>query len=82
MNTCRRRAGFTLIELLLVISVLVIIISISWVAGTNVMRKQTEAKTKAEILLLSNAVKQYKTRWGFLQLPKLPDQHNHRSSIV
>ena len=61
----RNKKYFTLIELLFVVAVLVIIISISWVAGTNVIRKQTVSKTKAEILMLTNAIKQYNTRWGY-----------------
>lgn len=60
----RNKKYFTLIELLFVIAILVILIGISWVAGTKVLRNQTEKKTKAEILLLSHAVKQYKDRWG------------------
>jgi type II secretory pathway pseudopilin PulG len=55
---------FTLIELMFVIAILVILIGISWVAGTKVLRKQTQQKTKAEITLLVSAVKQYKERWG------------------
>lgn len=55
---------FTMIELMFVIAILVILVGISWVAGTKVLRGQTEAKTKAEITLLINAIEQYKTRWG------------------
>ncbi|MCH2208684.1 MAG: hypothetical protein MK132_22830, partial [Lentisphaerales bacterium] len=55
---------FTLIELLFVIAILVVLIGISWVAGTKVLRSQTKAKTKAEITLLVSAVEQYKDRWG------------------
>ena len=60
----RNKKYFTLIELLFVIAILVILIGISWVAGTKVLRNQTEKKTKAEIFLLTNAVKQYKDRFG------------------
>ncbi|MCM8533785.1 MAG: type II secretion system GspH family protein [Lentisphaeraceae bacterium] len=62
----RNKKYFTLIELLFVIAILVILIGISWVAGTKVLRNQTEKKTKAEILLLNHAVKQYKDRFGEL----------------
>lgn len=55
---------FTMIELMFVIAILVILVGISWVAGTKVLRGQTEAKTKAEITLLINAIEQYNTRWG------------------
>lgn len=55
---------FTMIELMFVVAILVILVGISWVAGTKVLRGQTEAKTKAEITLLINAIEQYKTRWG------------------
>lgn len=51
-------------ELLFVIGILVILVGISWVAGTKVLRSQTKAKTKAEIILLVGAIEQYKTRWG------------------
>lgn len=53
-----------MIELMFVIAIVVILMGISWVAGTKVLRAQTKAKTKAEIVMISAAVNQYKTRWG------------------
>lgn len=55
---------FTLMELLFVIGILVILVGISWVAGTKVLRSQTKNKTKAEIMLLSGAIEQYRQRFG------------------
>ncbi|MCM8538813.1 MAG: hypothetical protein NE328_00910 [Lentisphaeraceae bacterium] len=55
---------FTLIELMFVVAILVILIGISWVAGTKVLRNQAKQKTKAEITMLVAAVKQYKDRFG------------------
>jgi len=58
------RRNFTLVELMFVVGILVILIGISWVAGTKVLRKQAKSKTKAEITMLVAAVKQYKDRHG------------------
>ena len=55
---------FTLIELMFVVAILVILIGISWVAGTKVLRGQAESKTKAEIKMLVSAMHQYKDRFG------------------
>lgn len=58
------RRNFTLVELMFVVAILVILIGISWVAGTKVLRSQAKSKTKAEITMLVAAVKQYKDRYG------------------
>lgn len=58
------RRNFTLVELMFVVAILVILIGISWVAGTKVLRSQAKSKTKAEITMLVAAVKQYKDRFG------------------
>jgi type II secretory pathway pseudopilin PulG len=63
-----RKSRFTLVELLFVITILVILISIGFVAGTKVLRKQAKAKTQAEIKILESACYQYKDRYG-----KFPD---------
>ncbi len=55
---------FTLIELLFVITILVILISISWVAAKHVFDKQRIRKTQGEIKLLVTAVENYKIRYG------------------
>jgi len=59
-----KKSKFTMIELMFVIAIVVVLMGISWVAGTKVLRAQVKAKTKAEITLISAAVTQYKTRWG------------------
>ena len=58
------RRNFTLVELMFVVAILVILIGISWVAGTKVLRSQAKSKTKAEIKMLVSAVEQYKERYG------------------
>lgn len=55
---------FTLIELMFVVAILVILIGISWVAGTKVLRSQAKSKTKAEIKMIVSAIQQYKDRFG------------------
>jgi len=42
------------------VAILVILLGISWVAGTKVLRNQAETKTKAEIKMLMSACRQYK----------------------
>ena len=55
---------FTLIELMFVIGILVILISLSWVAGRHIFQVQVNYKTKGEIALLAAAVDHYKIRYG------------------
>lgn len=55
---------FTLIELMFVVTILVILISIGFVAGTKTLRKQAYMKTKAEIKMIESACRQYKDRYG------------------
>ncbi len=57
------RRNFTLLELMFVVAVLVILIGISWVAGSTVLDNQTKNKTKAEIALIMSAVRQYNERF-------------------
>lgn len=55
---------FTLIELLFVITILVILISISWVAARKIFQTQLKRETQAEIKMLVAAVENYKIRYG------------------
>ena len=59
-----KKLKFTLVELMFVVAILVILIGISWVAGTKVLRSQAKQKTKAEIKMLVSAMHQYKERFG------------------
>ena len=68
------KRNFTLVELMFVVAILVILIGISWVAGTKVLRKQAKSKTKAEITMLVSAVKQYKDRFGALPVTSTSKQ--------
>lgn len=68
------RRNFTLVELMFVVGILVVLIGISWVAGTKVLRKQAKSKTKAEITMLVSAVKQYKDRFGSLPVTSTTKQ--------
>ena len=47
-----------------VVGILVILIGISWVAGSKILRKSAAAQTKAELKMLHAAVEAYKVRWG------------------
>ena len=59
-----KKSCFTLIELMFVITVLVILISISWINGTKVIDKQIDRKMKAEIATLVKVIELYKIRYG------------------
>ncbi len=67
---------FTLIELMFVVMILVILIGIGFVAGTKVLRKQAESKTRAEITMITSAVNQYKDRFG-----SLPKDSNYNGNL-
>lgn len=55
---------FTLIEILFTIMILIILLSISWVAGNKVLRHQLKAKANAEMVMLKSAIERYNVRWG------------------
>jgi len=59
-----KNKNFTMIELLFIIGILVILMSISWVAGSKVILGTKKQQTKAEITMLFNAVKAYKARYS------------------
>lgn len=58
------RKGFTLIELLVVISVVGILVSITFGVSRGVKSAQSRALAKAELSVLAQALEQYKTRYG------------------
>ncbi len=60
----RRRKGFTLIELLVVISVVGILVSITFGVARGVKSAQSRALAKAELSVLAQALEQYKSRYG------------------
>ena len=55
---------FTMVEMMMIVGILCILISISWVAGTTIIRKSALAQTKAELKMLHNACEMYKARYG------------------
>ena len=59
-----RKKYFTLVEIMITIGILVVLMSISWVAGGKVLKSTKIKQMKAEISMLVTAVEQYKTRWG------------------
>lgn len=56
---------FTLIEILFVITILVIIIGISWVSGAKILRKSANTQINAELKMIQSAIDLYKTDKGF-----------------
>jgi prepilin-type N-terminal cleavage/methylation domain-containing protein len=63
----RKRAtknGFTLIELLMVIAVIGILVSITFGISTGVKNAQNRAVAKAQLASISQAVEQFKLRYG------------------
>jgi hypothetical protein len=59
-----KKQNFTLIEIMFVVTILVILIGISWVAGSKILRKSAEAQTKAEVTMLYKACVVYKAHFG------------------
>jgi len=59
-----KKKNFTLIEIMFVVGILVILIGISWVSGSKILRKTAEAQTKAELVMILKACDAYKVRWG------------------
>ena len=59
-----RRRGFTLIELLMVIAVILILASITFGISRGVQNAQARAKAKAELATISQALEQFKSRYG------------------
>jgi prepilin-type N-terminal cleavage/methylation domain-containing protein len=59
-----RQQGFTLIELLMVIAVILILASITFGISRGVQNAQARAKAKAELAVISQALEQFKSRYG------------------
>ena len=60
----KRRQGFTLIELLMVIAVILILAGITFGISRGVQNAQARAKAKAELATISQAIEQFKSRYG------------------
>ncbi|CAI8306694.1 MAG: Uncharacterised protein [Opitutia bacterium UBA7350] len=63
-DTRQKSLGFTLIELLVVISVVGILVSITFGVSRGVKSAQSRALAKAELSVLAQALEQYKSRYG------------------
>jgi prepilin-type N-terminal cleavage/methylation domain-containing protein len=60
----KRQQGFTLIELLMVIAVILILAGITFGISRGVQNAQARAKAKAELATISQAIEQFKSRYG------------------
>ena len=60
----KRQQGFTLIELLMVIAVILILAGITFGISRGVQNAQARAKAKAELVTISLAIEQFKSRYG------------------
>lgn len=59
-----KQQGFTLIELLMVIAVILILAGITFGISRGVQNAQARAKAKAELATISQAIEQFKSRYG------------------
>lgn len=59
-----KQQGFTLIELLMVIAVILILAGITFGISRGVQNAQARAKAKAELATISQAIEQFKVRYG------------------
>ena len=60
----KRQKGFTLIELLMVITVILILAGITFGISRGVQNAQARTKAKAELATISQAIEQFKSRYG------------------
>ena len=60
----KRQQGFTLIELLMVITVILILAGITFGISRGVQNAQARSKAKAELATISQAIEQFKSRYG------------------
>ena len=60
----KRQQGFTLIELLMVITVILILAGITFGVSRGVQNAQARTKAKAELAIISQAIEQFKSRYG------------------
>lgn len=58
------RSGFTLVELLMVFAVIAILAAITFGISSGVRNAQNRAKAKVELAALSQAIEEYKSRYG------------------
>ncbi len=63
-SKARSTGGFTLVELLVVIAVILILAGITFGISRGVQNAQARAKAKAELAVLSQALEQFKSRYG------------------
>lgn len=59
-----KQQGFTLVELLMVIAVILILAGITFGISRGVQNAQARAKAKAELATISQAIEQFKSRYG------------------
>jgi prepilin-type N-terminal cleavage/methylation domain-containing protein len=59
-----KQQGFTLIELLMVIAVILILAGITFGISRGVQNAQARAQAKAELATISQAIEQFKSRYG------------------
>ena len=60
----KRQQGFTLIELLMVIAVILILAGITFGISRGVQNAQARTKARAELATISQAIEQFKSRYG------------------
>ena len=60
----KRQQGFTLIELLMVITVILILAGITFGISRGVQNAQARTKARAELATISQAIEQFKSRYG------------------
>ena len=70
------KSGFTLIELLVVISIIVILITMGMTSFSTAQRKGRDAKRKADLREIKNALEQYYTICGLVYPTPAAEYYN------